>query len=88
MQQRRVPRHQAAPVVTDEIEFLTAKRGRDAGHVGRQLADVVGAHVERFTATAVATLIGHRHAISGGGKGCNLMAPQIPALRPAVQQDD
>ena len=88
MKQSRIPRHQTTPVVSHKIKFRFAKCSRNSRDVVTQVADVICVDVVGLTAFAIPALVRHCHAVTCSDQGINLVAPQIPPLRPAVGKND
>jgi len=88
VEQGRVPRDETAPVVADQDVVVMAERTREAIDIASQRTNVVVRDSFGTAACTVTALVGYGDAITGGNDGIDLIAPQIPALRPAVEQDD
>ena len=58
----------------------------DADGICRQREGVVRLRIGRFVAAAITALIGNSNLIAGGDQLVDLVAPQVSALRKAVQQ--
>ena len=82
-----MPRDRRAPVVADDNEALVTEGVRQSDDVVRQLDDVVGFDLRRAVA-AVAALVRRGDLEPGFNQRVNLMSPEIPALREAVQEND
>ncbi len=80
MQKRRMPRDRRAPIVTE--------RAGKPGDIVRQFDDVVGFNLRRPVAASITALVWRGHLEPGGDQRINLMPPQVPALREAVQEND
>src|SRR5215468_502766 len=65
-----------------------AKSRSDARNVSRKGANVILSDGKRPITAAVTALIGHSHLKPCFHQGINLVTPQIPTLREAVQQND
>jgi hypothetical protein len=76
---------QPAPVVREQLDALEAHRVEERDHVARKLLLQVAAR--RGVGPAHSAQVGHDEAVTIGQQG-NDMAPLVPVLRPAVQQDD
>jgi hypothetical protein len=88
MQKRRMPGDRRAPIVADHDELFMAKRIRQSGDVVRQLDDVVGFDLSGTVTAAVAALVWRGDLEPRFNQRVNLMSPEIPALREAVQEND
>ena len=86
IQRGHVPADDGAPVVSDQRERLMSQCVGDADRICRQRDRVVRLRICRFVAAAVASLIGNGNLIAGGDQVVDLVAPQVSALRKAVQQ--
>ena len=83
------PGDDGAPVVAHDRRRARAPAASSRpDHVGRQRLDAVGGDALRLVARVVAALVGHDHAEAGLGQGADLLAPAVPELGEAVQQDD
>src|SRR5262245_18795016 len=85
VQKRRMPGDRRAPIVTDDDELLVAKRIRQSDDIIRQLDDVVGFDLRGAVTAAVAALVRRDDLEPGFNQRVNLMSPEAPALREAVQ---
>jgi hypothetical protein len=74
--------------VANNDEPLMTERISQSYDVVRQLDDVVGFDLRRTVAAAVAALVWRDDLEPGFNKRVNLMSPEIPALREAVQEND
>jgi hypothetical protein len=88
MQESRMPGDRRAPVVANNDELFMTERIRQSDDVISQIDDVVGFNLRWTVAAAVATLIRRGDLEPGFNKRINLMSPEIPALREAVQEND
>lgn len=79
------PRHNAAPVVSDENALVTGVLADQLGQVGHQHVGGVGAHRVRLVRVAVAAHVDRHHVIVGG-ELLNLILPRVPALGKAVHK--
>ena len=83
-----MPGDRRAPVVANNDDLFMTERVRQSDDVIRQIDDVVGFDLRGAVAAAVAALVWRGDLEPGFNKRINLMSPEIPALREAVQEDD
>ena len=76
------------PVVADDDKLLVAQSISEANDVIRQFNDVVGFDRLGPVAATVATLVGHGDLEPSFHQRVDLVAPEVPALRETVQQND
>ena len=81
------PRDRAAPVVPDDRRVALAEGVDQPFDVGDQLRHGVRGHAGRLLALVVAAEIG-RHDPEARRERGDLVAPRVPELGKAVQQDD
>jgi hypothetical protein len=74
----------AAPVVTDQLHPLQPQLVEDGEHVGRQVLLLVA--VAGRVGPAEAAQVQRQHAVAVGQRR-HQVAPLIPVLRPAVQEE-
>ena len=84
MHHRRVPRRDAAPVVTDE-EARFVNQLHDVFDDGRNLIRVDVTWLRRVV---VAAKVRSDDAESGVGQRGDLLAPRVPELGESVEEDD
>ena len=87
MPARHLPRHGAAPVVTDEVDPLDPELVGEAEHVVDEPLDAVLPHVGGAGARRVAPLVGSHGAVPGVSQGLELVPPRERRLRETVQQE-
>ena len=87
MPARHLPRHGAAPVVTDEVEPFDTEGVGEAEHVADELLEAVLPHVSGAGARRVAPLVGSDGAIPGSSQRAELVPPRERRLRETVQQE-
>jgi hypothetical protein len=80
------PGDEPSPPVPDHDRAALAERGDQAGSVRRQRRQVVTAR--RLVGRAVPAEVGRRGPEPGLGQADQLVAPEPPELRKAVQQQD
>src|ERR1700722_11263028 len=87
-EQRSVPDNGGPPIVADQNCLPLAETFDKPRDVGAQLLDRIGLDRGWLVAAAIATDIRRGDAIARFSKGRDLMPPGVPALRPAVHQND
>jgi hypothetical protein len=81
-----LPGDGCAPVVTDDHGRALAQRVDQADDVTDEVVNRVVVDAFRLVGLPVAPLVGRHHVVAGVGEGGDLVAPGVPRLRPAVQQ--
>jgi hypothetical protein len=74
--------------VADDDGPIRAQRRDQPGNVGGQVLDRVGIDGVRLVAAAITAHVRRGHPVARLRQCRNLMAPRIPALGKAVDQDD
>ena len=74
--------------MTNEGEGVMPKSRSNACDVSGKSANVIIRDGERAITAAKTTLVRDRYLESGFDQGVDLMTPQIPALRPSMQQNN
>src|SRR6185437_3365038 len=87
-EQRRVPHSGGAPIMVEQDGLLLAETLDKARDVGAHLLDRVGLDRITLVASAISAHVDGGHPIARFRKRCNLMAPRVPAFRPAMHQHD
>jgi hypothetical protein len=85
---RRKPGHNSTPVVTSQEGSLATALDDQIADIPRQGINVVGRHARGLRGEVVAAHIWCDDPKAGLGKGGDLVAPAVPELRKAVQEDD
>ncbi len=83
-----MPGDRRAPVVTDDDRPIGAERVHDPDHVAGQMEERVGVDRLGPVGLAIAAHVGRDGMVAGLGQRLELMAPRIPALRPAMAEED
>src|SRR5215813_4180046 len=81
------PRDCRSPIVSSEMEVVATQSASDVDNIGNKVADGVVHDVRRFAAEVVSTLVGSDDAKARFCQGADLLAPRVPELGKAVQQD-
>ncbi len=76
------------PVVTHDDGLLLPQLFDQGDHVANEVEQGVGRDVRRLLAAGVAALVGGDDPVPGRRQRPELVTPGVPALRPAVQQQD
>lgn len=74
--------------MADDDSAVRAQGRNQPGDVGGQVLDRVGLDGVRLVAAAIAAHVRCGYPVTGGHQHRNLVAPRIPALGEAVDQDD
>src|SRR5262245_30278159 len=88
MEKRSIPDDGGSPIMPDQNCSRFAQRRDKAGNIGTHLIQSIGLNRVRLVAAAVAAYVRRRHPIPGRGQGRDLVAPGVPALRPAGDKHD
>ncbi len=86
--ERCMPRYFRAPIVTDDHTFFLIESIQQLDDVANQMHNGVLFHGNRMVTLAIPALIHRYRSKPGLGKGRNLMAPRIPHLGKAVQEQN
>jgi hypothetical protein len=76
-----------APIVTSYDEALVTQRSRKPSNIVAQLNDVVGFDRGGLVAPAIPALVGNGDLEASFYQRVDLMAPKVPALRKAMEED-
>ena len=87
LQDREQPCDGPAPVVADDRRAVATGVADHGGDVGDQVVEAVLRHPDRLVAQVVAAEIERRHLVMPGEDG-DLLAPPVPEVGKAVDQDD
>jgi hypothetical protein len=85
---RRKPGHNSTPVMTSQEGSLATALDDQIADIPRQEINVVGRHARGLRGEVVAAHIWCDDPKASLGKGGDLVAPAVPELRKAMQQDD
>ena len=82
-----MPGDRRAPVVADNHKPLVVQGVGNTDHILGQLDDIIRLNGLGPVAAAIAALVRHRNLKAGLDQRVDLVPPQIPALREAVEKN-
>src|SRR6185295_1397130 len=82
------PADETSPVVRYDAGLAGSGLVDQAPDVQGQGVEVVGRDAPRLVARVVAALVRHHHMKAGGGERLDLLAPAVPELGKAVEQEE